>query len=66
MPLLSCYEHITAVNGKWGSDYISAFATLDKGYTNTYDSAEVLADAWRRGPADRSWSLSCMIVSRSS
>ena len=30
------------------------------------DSAEVLADAWRRGPADRSWSLSCMIVSRSS
>ena len=30
------------------------------------DSAEVLADAWRRGPADRSWSVSCMIVSRSS
>ena len=30
------------------------------------DSAEVLADALRRGPADRSWSLSCMIVSRSS
>ena len=30
------------------------------------DSAEVLADAWRRGPAYRSWSVSCMIVSRSS
>ena len=29
-------------------------------------SAEVLADAWRRSPADRSWSVSCMIVSRSS
>ena len=28
------------------------------------DSAEVLADAWCRGPADRSWSVSCMIVSR--
>ena len=38
-------------------------------HTHTHassDSAEVLADAWRRGPADRSWSLSCMIVSRSS
>ena len=28
------------------------------------NSAEVLADAWHRGPADRSWSVSCMIVSR--
>ena len=28
------------------------------------DSAEVLADAWRRGPADRSWSVSCMFVLR--
>ena len=30
------------------------------------DSAEVLADAWRSSPADRSWSVSCMIVSGSS
>ena len=30
------------------------------------DSAKVLADAWRRGPPDRSWSVSCMIVSWSS
>ena len=28
------------------------------------DSAEVLADAWRCSPAGRSWSVSCMIVSR--
>ena len=27
------------------------------------DSAEVLADAWRCGPADRSWSVPCMIIS---
>ena len=25
--------------------------------THTHNSAEVLADAWRRGPADRSWSV---------
>ena len=28
------------------------------------DSAEVLADVWRRGPAERSWSVSCIIASR--
>ena len=41
--------------------YLSSFSD-----TPSSDSAEVLADAWRRGPADRSWSVSCMIVSRSS